>query len=386
MNLDLDEMIEWFTGILANDYEDKLRIGNITDLVDSILNNEYTMNLVRNKFGSPMDFYEFLIYYFDVCINLEKLDLSVIIEHNQKRLNTDIKFIKLYQGDFRMNTPITLSEENFRNVKIIPANSFSHWYKLASVTLGNNVTKIEDRAFERCSSLNNFIISNSVESIGFEAFTVSALSEIIIPGNVKEISKSAFSYCRDLKKVVLQNGIEEIRECAFDYCLLLSDINIPDSVKYLGKAAFSQCKELKNVIIGNGISKILSRTFYYCNSLSNLKIGSGVKKIGPISFYHCEQLETIILPDNSGLVIDDGAFSYCEKLQNFIIPNINIHFYDSVFYNCYNLSTLTYKGTLSDYNKKVSYEKSWLANSWVENLKASDKTITIIYKKPEEFM
>jgi hypothetical protein len=40
-----------------------------------------------------------------------------------------------------------------------------------SITIGNGVTRIRDRAFERCTSLTSITIGNGVTSIGHEAFS-----------------------------------------------------------------------------------------------------------------------------------------------------------------------------------------------------------------------
>lgn len=79
-------------------------------------------------------------------------------------------------------------------------------------TIPNNVTMIEQWAFERCTNLTTVTIPNSVTNIEY----------------------GAFQYCTNLTTVIIGNGIKDIQACVFEYCQKLSDVtcyalNVPNT-------------------------------------------------------------------------------------------------------------------------------------------------------------
>ena len=75
-------------------------------------------------------------------------------------------------------------------------------YDLATYTIPDSVTSIEDRAFQACLSLTNITIPNSVTSIGVEAFyCCECLTSITIPDSVTSIEEYAFLGCDGLTSV-----------------------------------------------------------------------------------------------------------------------------------------------------------------------------------------
>ena len=96
---------------------------------------------------------------------------------------------------------------------------------MTSVTIGNSVTSIGERAFYECKGLTSVTIGNSVESIG----------------------KSAFSGCSGLTSVTIGNSVTSIGERAFYECKGLTSVTIGNSVKSIGEEAFRDCPELLDV-------------------------------------------------------------------------------------------------------------------------------------------
>ena len=67
---------------------------------------------------------------------------------------------------------------------------------LASITIQNSVTSIENEAFQGCGSLTSITIPNSVTSIGDYAFYgCESLSSITIPNSITSIGDYTFEGC-----------------------------------------------------------------------------------------------------------------------------------------------------------------------------------------------
>jgi len=87
-----------------------------------------------------------------------------------------------------------------------------------------------------------------VTSIGDYAFgNCYKLASITIPDNVESIGDSAFRYCENLTNVTLGNSVKSIGNYAFAYCDNLTSITIPDSVESIGDYAFRYCENLTDV-------------------------------------------------------------------------------------------------------------------------------------------
>lgn len=71
------------------------------------------------------------------------------------------------------------------------------------------VTTIGMSAFQRCYSLDNITLPNSIISIGDYAFSHSSIINITIPENVTNIGNYAFSYCLWLESITIPDKVDE---------------------------------------------------------------------------------------------------------------------------------------------------------------------------------
>lgn len=173
------------------------------------------------------------------------------------------------------------------------------------------VLEIADKAFENCNTLVSVVIPNSVEIIGYAAFTgCSAIQSMTIPfvGGIPDsggrtelfgyifgearydggmciyqyygevgfnvnggevtyyipsgltkitvtqsnIPEYAFRGCVNVREIVLREGIKRIRRGAFYNCRRLTTLSIPDSVVYVGSGAFNGCDSLRYTAYNSG--------------------------------------------------------------------------------------------------------------------------------------
>ena len=219
-------------------------------------------------------------------------------------------------------------------------------------------------------NLTNFVIPNTIKSIGDYAFYgCSALTSIIIPPSVTSIGTSAFSDCNGLIKSAYPNSISNpfssgiaisypaegsfiedgwvygadksaIYFAPFD----ITDIEIPGSVTSIGSDAFSGCTAIKNVTFADGEETLslsnglfadcpletlyLGRNLRYSSSssagyspfynktkLKSVEIGKFVSSIGQYAFQNCSALTRIFIPP-SVTSIGSDAFSGCTAIKN----------------------------------------------------------------------
>ena len=178
---------------------------------------------------------------------------------------------------------------------------------ITSVTIGNNITSIGERAFSGCAGLTKIVIPSSVTSIGNSAFSGCAgLTKIVIPSNVTSIGNSAFSGCSSLTSIDMPDSVTSIGEYAFYNCTSLTSVTIPNSVTSIGQSTFSDCTSLMNIIISDGVTSIEDNAFRGCSSLTNISIPNSVTSIGEDAFRDCDSLTSITIPF-VGATIDDTS-------------------------------------------------------------------------------
>lgn len=149
-------------------------------------------------------------------------------------------------------------------VTCICSGAFNGCKNLASVTIPNSVTNMED-AFAHCTGLTSVTIPNSITTINNTDFMgCTSLKSITIPDSVTSIGTYAFSGCINLTSVVIPNSVTSIGECAFEGCKSLTSVTIPNSVKDISNYAFEYCTKLTSIAIPRSVTIIGTGAFLCC--------------------------------------------------------------------------------------------------------------------------
>ena len=90
---------------------------------------------------------------------------------------------------------------------------------------GKPVTEIGRWTFEKCTSLK----------------------EITIPDSVTDIGNFAFRICTSLQSIAIPNAVTKIGVTTFCGCESLESITIPDNIKKIDKTAFENCPNIQRV-------------------------------------------------------------------------------------------------------------------------------------------
>ncbi len=236
------------------------------------------------------------INLFNIADNFISLDRNI-------KINVDLNnsYYQTTAGCLIKNDNNTLVRaDNFittipSTVNILGEKAFSKT-NIKSITIPNNITKIEEECFDNCLELENITIPNSVENIG----------------------TSVFADCVNLEIVVLPSNLETIPYDMFYNCQSLRAITLPDNLITIKSYAFYNCANLEYVNFSNSLTSIYEYAFSYCLNLKEVSIPS-VNLIDDNAFYNCQNLEVIILPNNLE-EIGYETFAGC-NLQEIVYSN-----------------------------------------------------------------
>ncbi len=238
---------------------------------------------------------------------------------------TDIKAWCEISFESSTSNPLYFAKNLYLNGKLI-----------TELEIPDSVTRINEFAFEGCTSLKSITIPDSVTNIGLGAFSgcsslegisipfvgakrsgtdythfgyifgassysdnksyvPTSLKTVVITGGTS-IDGYAFSGCESLTYVIIQSGVTSIDDYAFQNCTSLTSIKIPDSVESIGASAFKNCTGLTSITIPDGVESICDYAFEGCTSLKSITIPDSVTNIGLGAFSGCSSLEGISIP------------------------------------------------------------------------------------------
>ncbi len=286
------------------------------------------------------------------------------------------------------------------------ASAFDGCINLATVNIGENVTRIPDYAFMNCTGLTSVTIGNNVTEIGVYAFsgtpwynnqpdgviymgkvlydykgTMPEDTSIEIKEGTTSIYSSAFSGCTGLTSVTIPNSVTSIGRSAFSGCTSLWIVDIPESVTSIGEDAFYGCTSLFVVIHGH-ISWY--EVYQYTVNIANLdkwckiKFGNAYANpfyYSPILVLNGEAVTDLVIPEEV-TSISDYAFSGCSYLTSVTIPNSVTTIDRYAFYNCQGLKSLTIGSGISTVGENVFSGLSSLAN-----LTIADSDTDLVFEK-----
>ena len=164
---------------------------------------------------------------------------------------------------------------------------------------------IGEYVFSGCSNLASVSLNTGLETIGRNAFSGTAITEITIPYTVKSMYDryggwyySCFTGAENLKKVIFADGMTDIPMCALG-----------------AESTSSSCKSVEEVVLPSTVQKIGQYAFNGCVGLTSIEITSEIIAASNTSFTNCPKLVIRTIP--SSTIID-----YCvENDIPFIILN-----------------------------------------------------------------
>lgn len=269
--------------------------------------------------------------------------------------------LKRFRGKFASEDGRALIVES-KLVAFAPAG-------LATYTIPDGVTVIDDYVFNNCSDLESVVIADSVTAIGERAFELCyELASVVMPENLITIGDYAFADCTKLVRISIPNSVITIGKRAFidchsllgfqgkyvsddERCIIvdgkliafapaeLTEYAIPDGVTEIGECVFLSCNNLNKVTMSNSVVSLEEGAFSCCANLLQITLSDRLSIIGDSAFGNSYSLSEIKLP-NSVVTIGDGAFADCSGMVNINIPNSVTTIGNGAFAFCNSLTTV----------------------------------------------
>lgn len=180
---------------------------------------------------------------------------------------------------------------------------------ITSVTLGANVTRLDDLAFRACENITEVVFNDKLKEIGASAFYGCRLvGEFNLPEGLESIGYYAFYNCQNIKQANIPSTVKSIGGNPWGSCSLLTKFNLAEGNQYF--------KLVNDVLFDKDVTRLIS---YPIGKPDNsYTVPSTVKVIGDNSMRNNSNLSYIYF--NDGLErIEGGAFNVC-NLRKVEIP------------------------------------------------------------------
>ena len=324
----IDNLFQNMESSLKVDFQDQItEIGNHAFDSSSITGITGTNNLV--KIGE---------YAFNSCMGISgKVELPAVTEIHA------YAFSKILATDFEISENITLIDNgafmNCTNLKAINKND-----GVADVDLGNmtKLAEIGKQAFSGCSSIVSLRLSGTITKINDSAFSkLTTLANVKFNDNGKagttELGSSVFSGCTNLVEVSTAKNVGIIGSSAFSDCIKLMRLNLAEGLQIIKKDAFAGCTRLEGALpegVNEKYSSASGAKVMLPNEKSVLEIPGTVTAIEDSAFANCYSADETLQADGekepsdykigikavhiagnpAGTTIGASAFAGCQNL------------------------------------------------------------------------
>nr|WP_288730844.1 leucine-rich repeat protein [uncultured Anaerobutyricum sp.] len=313
-------------------------------------------------------------------IQYNDIHTTNIQQNTPVRSNAD--FRKLYPNQTSLRVLNIKMDSNEKNVLEGRSNFVAHLPGLEKVTLPEGIKEIPSSTFLQCFSLKDVAIPESVQTIGYQAFSCDisldidftkltnltsiewgafsvinanggnsvdgdyytrytdeitdngGIKNIILPKSVKTIGSSAFFGQRNVKKIVIPKSVTSIQGQAFQMIPALEELEVYASLDMVSDSSFNEVfwsntrndstitGKLKKVILGESYSatgKIGSALFYGLD-FDEIDIQmNNIQNLGKSMFMKNKKLKSFTVP-KTVKVINQAAFYETTELKEITIP------------------------------------------------------------------
>lgn len=144
--------------------------------------------------------------------------------------------------------------------------------------------------------MKTLIIENGRTKIKDREFAGSSYEEIIISDSVTSIGNEAFKACKNLKKLSLSKNLKLLGNAAFSQCSHLASVEIPESLTYLPRLCFAECTKLKKIKLNDNMTYFDHYALFKCQNLETFKLPTSLSYLGIKALAKCNMIKSITIP------------------------------------------------------------------------------------------
>lgn len=258
-------------------------------------------------------------------------------------------YVKYYHGD---STEVSIARYQYdedtglKPVTYIGQGVFAG-KGITKVVIPNTVTRIEAIAFFCNQTLEEIVLPDTIEYIGYDAFDeVPAITSYVNaqPDGDVYIGKVLYTYKGTMPENYTLNvkaGTTSIFAMAYKEQYNLSAINMPSSLKEIGKSAFYSCRGLTEITLGENVIIVEESAFESCANTETITLNSKLEVIANSAFYCCNS-KSLTIPE-SVTTIGEYAFSVMCKLESVTVKGAGLTSLKGYsFYSCEKLTSITF--------------------------------------------
>lgn len=244
---------------------------------------------------------ELLASTFEDCTALKRIDLARITA----------------VGDRCFRGCVLLDVKEMPALTVVGDEAFSCCVEMKSSSIVTALTRIGDRAFEKCSI--NCVSLDNCTKLGAQAFLeCNSLTRITLNSRITNMGVAPFMGCREVSLLHIHGQSIEGNVYRL-FALNIEDFNSQIvklrcvKVDTLTNSMFEGCACINEIEVKNG-NIVPDKAFAECRALTSVKFCETVTAIGQSAFDSCESLKTLDM-SFSGEEISERAFYKCVKLK-----------------------------------------------------------------------
>ena len=198
-----------------------------------------------------------------------------------------------------------------KNVKTVGKFAFASCKALTKVVFDTAcpLAEIPQNCFDNSLALASVTLPASLKTIGKRAFVATALTELVLPDGLVYIDENAFAGIKTLEEIRIPNSVQGLGYCAFSDCRLKKVI-----LPFIGASRtgtpYTDTDYRNNT---TALSYVFST-----GSLLYLEV-TDTEKIPASSVANCPSLLAVVL-HNGVRIIENSAFANCRSLVYVALP------------------------------------------------------------------